>query len=81
MIGKFQEELGELQTVLARCIIQGIDEINPTTGQKNREWLLDEMADVSAMLQLLLHIEKMKLDPHRIISKFHLKMDWLESLS
>lgn len=52
-LGKSQEELGELQTVLARCIIQGIDEHDPATGISNRERLWKEIADVQAQLGLL----------------------------
>lgn len=52
-LGKAQEELGELQAVLARCIIQGIDEHDPATGISNRERLWKEIADVQAQLGLV----------------------------
>ena len=52
-LGKTQEELGELQAVLARCVIQGIDEHDPATGIANRERLWKEIADVQAQLALL----------------------------
>lgn len=47
-MGKLLEELGELSAVAARCIIQGIDEIDPGTGKVNRRRLEDEIADVMA---------------------------------
>lgn len=49
-MGKLSEELGELQAVVARCIIQGIDEVDPGSGKVNRQRLEDEMADVYAQL-------------------------------
>lgn len=47
-MGKTGEELGELQNVVSRIIIQGIDEIDPGTGKTNRQRLIDETADVLA---------------------------------
>lgn len=49
-MGKLQEEMGELGVVASRCIIQGIDEIDPGSGQLNRERLWREVADVYAQL-------------------------------
>lgn len=51
--GKTLEELGELQAVVARCIIQGVDEIDPSSGKVNRKRLEEEIADVHAQLFLL----------------------------
>lgn len=48
--GKLLEELGELTAVAARCIIQGVDEIDPGSGKTNRQRLMDEMADVQAQI-------------------------------
>jgi NTP pyrophosphatase (non-canonical NTP hydrolase) len=45
-IGKTLEELGELTAVLARISIQGMDEIDPSSGKTNRQRLLEETADV-----------------------------------
>ena len=53
--GKLGEELGELQAVAARCIIQGIDEIDPSSGRPNRDRLEDEIADVYAQLNVLIN--------------------------
>lgn len=48
--GKLLEELGELTEVASRCIIQGIDELDPSTQRMNRVRLVDEIADVYAQL-------------------------------
>jgi NTP pyrophosphatase (non-canonical NTP hydrolase) len=52
--GKLSEELGELQAVVARCIIQGIDEVDPSSGDMNRKRLEDEIADVLAQIECTL---------------------------
>lgn len=52
-LGKLAEELSELGQVVARCIIQGIDEVEPVTGKSNRLWLEEEFADVSANMLLV----------------------------
>jgi len=49
-MGKLMEETSELGAVASRCIIQGIDEIDPGTGEVNRERLWKEIADVYAQL-------------------------------
>lgn len=51
-LGKLAEELGELQAAISRCLIQGINEKEPVTGKPNRQWLMEEMADVYANLEL-----------------------------
>lgn len=52
-LGKALEENGELGAALARCLIQGIDEVEPTTGKPNRQWLQEEIADVYAALEIV----------------------------
>ena len=52
-IGKALEETGELASVLARCLIQGINEKEPQTGKVNKTWLEEEIADVWAGVELL----------------------------
>lgn len=52
-LGKLSEELGEAGHAVARCIIQGIDECEPVTRKRNREWLEDELADVIANIDLV----------------------------
>ncbi len=51
--GKALEENNELGAVLARCIIQGIDEIDPSSGKTNRQRMQEEVADVYTQLTLL----------------------------
>lgn len=51
-IGKLGEEAGELSTVAARCLIQGINESEPVSGKPNRQWLMEEIADVEAGMEL-----------------------------
>lgn len=52
-LGKALEELGELSAATARCIIQGADELEPTTGKPNRQWLKEEIIDVMVNLHLV----------------------------
>ncbi len=49
--GKFVEEGGESLAVVARLIIQGIDEIDPGSGKTNRQRLMDELSDLSAQIE------------------------------
>ena len=52
-IGKLLEECGELVSALSRCLIQGIKESEPVTGQINEDWLENEIADVITGIQLV----------------------------
>ena len=63
-IGKLGEELGECQAAAMRCLIQGIDGINPDDGKVNREWLQDEIADALANIDLV--VERFGLDEKKI---------------
>lgn len=49
-MGKTGEEAAELLAVTSRIIIQGIDEIDPSSGKTNRQRLEEEIADVYAQL-------------------------------
>lgn len=49
-LGKTGEELAELLAVVSRCLIQGLDEIDPSSGKTNRQRFIDETADVRAQL-------------------------------
>jgi hypothetical protein len=53
-LGKLIEELNEAGSAAARCIIQGMHEAEPTTGKINREWLLEELSDVNALINYAL---------------------------
>jgi len=48
--GKTGEEASELAGVCSRITIQGIDEIDPSSGKTNRQRLTEEMADVLAQI-------------------------------
>ena len=64
--GKMLEELGELTEVASRCIIQGIDELDPSTQRYNRARLIDEIADVYAQLD-------------ETVKSFKLNVDYIEA--
>ena len=66
-LGKTTEELAELLAVVGRIGIQGIDEIDPSSGQTNRERLHDEVADVQAQLVLLKEFYRM--NQHQIFER------------
>jgi NTP pyrophosphatase (non-canonical NTP hydrolase) len=73
-LGKLGEELGELietaghlTAVVNRCIIQGLGEIDPTSGRQNRLRLEDEIADV--MAQCKCTMRSLGLDAARIIDR------------
>lgn len=70
-MGKLQEELAELSSVAARCIIQGIDEVDPGSGQINRMRLEHELADVLAQCECT--IESLSLDKLKINRRAHQK--------
>lgn len=69
--GKLAEELAELQSVVARCIIQGVDEVDPSSGRTNRERITDEVADVLAQCDLT--ISELGLDFAAIRARVHEK--------
>lgn len=52
-MGKLLEELNEAGSATARCLIQGINEVEPTTKKLNKLWLEEEMADVIANFELV----------------------------
>lgn len=66
-LGKLGEEAGELGSAVSRCIIQGINEQDPTSTKTNKEWLEDEIADVWANSNLV--INRFLLDVDRIKSR------------
>lgn len=59
-MGKLVEELGELGNVAGRVIIQGIDEIDPGSGDKNRLRLEKEIADVYAQLDVTVSLLRLR---------------------
>lgn len=74
-LGKFTEELGECAAAASRCIIQGIDETEPSTGEVNRRWLEKEIADVLANAELT--IEHFGLDQSFIDERKSFKQEYL----
>lgn len=75
-LGKLAEELGELQAAVARCMIQGIDEVEPVTGKPNRKWIEEEVADVLANITLVEMRFKLNIDDQRIARKIMNLQDW-----
>jgi NTP pyrophosphatase (non-canonical NTP hydrolase) len=75
LLGKLSEELGECVAAISRCVIQGVDECEPVTGKRNREWLEDEIADVTAGIALA--TEHFELDNERIFRRVKRKMEYL----
>lgn len=59
-LGKLLEELGEATAVAGRCIIQGLCEIDPSTGVLNKTRLEQELADVDA--QIACCVDALRLD-------------------
>lgn len=47
------EEFGELISAMARCLMQGIDEVEPVTKKSNRLWLNEEMADAQLLMDMI----------------------------
>lgn len=75
-LGKLGEECGELSQVVCRCIIQGIDEKDPTQNQTNRKWLEKEIADVLANIALVEKRFALNIDTDRILTKIHNLEEW-----
>jgi NTP pyrophosphatase (non-canonical NTP hydrolase) len=81
-MGKTGEEAGELLAVTSRIIIQGIDEIDPSSGKTNRQRLQEEIADVYAQLDCT--IDALYLDLNTIMrrrsAKVEQMLEWEELL-
>jgi hypothetical protein len=75
VMGKFAEELTECASAVARCMIQGVDECEPSTGRPNREWLQDEIADVLANMRLVR--ERWNLDWDAVEKRCRFKLEYL----
>jgi hypothetical protein len=57
-LGKLGEESGELNAVISRCIIQGLNSLKPDANKTNRMWLEEEIADVLGNIELVIkHFE------------------------
>lgn len=66
-LGKTCEELGELVAALGRTICQGLDGVDPASGETNIERITKESADVIA--QLGCNVEAFRLDRERIAAR------------
>jgi NTP pyrophosphatase (non-canonical NTP hydrolase) len=81
-LGKLLEELGELSSITARCLIQGIDRRDPSSGQANYLALEEEMADVIAQIRCTR--KEFELDEPSIKARAKKKAarqaQWLEAL-
>jgi len=75
-MGKLMEEMNELGAVAARCIIQGIDEVDPGTDMVNRERLWQEVADVYAQLDET--VGRLKLDTIMIENRRATKRGYMQ---
>lgn len=52
-VGKTGEECAELAKVCSRITIQGLDGVDPATGESNRQALAKEVADVMAQCEVI----------------------------
>jgi NTP pyrophosphatase (non-canonical NTP hydrolase) len=66
-LGKMGEESGELSAAVSRCIIQGLDGVDPKNGKINRQWLEEEMGDVLAQIRVC--IVKLRLNEDGIMAR------------
>lgn len=76
-LGKLLEELGEASAIVARCIIQGVDEGEPVTGKPNREALWQELADIKAATSIVedvFDLPPMEMDVRVARKRLHLRM-------
>lgn len=71
-LGKLGEEANELGAVACRAIIQGIEEVDPSSSKTNRRRLEEEAADVLA--QIALTVELLHLDSQFIQARVENKM-------
>ncbi len=74
-LGKLAEECGELSSVVARCLIQGIYEVHPSTGKPNVTWLQEEIADVIGNIGLV--VDRFNLDHEAIVARAEIKTEQL----
>lgn len=76
VLGKLLEELNEAGAIVARCIIQGVDEAEPVTHVVNRYALTNEIADVFATASIA--IEHFGLSTAAINGRVTKKVDYLK---
>jgi hypothetical protein len=74
-IGKLLEELAEASKIASRCLIQGINECDPKTGEVNLHALQDELADVLANIELV--VERFGLNEYQMNGRKYEKQEML----
>lgn len=77
-LGKLLEEMGEAAAIAARCLIQGIGESDPKTGEPNRQALARELADASAAIRFVQVITMIDRMPERAEAKFAGYSHWVD---
>jgi len=81
-LGKLGEELGELIAIKERILIQGLDGINPDNNKPNKQALLEETADVIAMIAIIsdrFELDTLQVDV-RIKGKISFTSSWISIL-
>lgn len=76
VLAKLGEEANELSGRALRCIMQGIDEIDPETKRTNRAELVREVTDVMACMALMTDMLDISIDPVRMEDKFAGYLEW-----
>jgi hypothetical protein len=79
-LGKACEEASELANILARCLIQGLDQSDPGTGKANRRALSNEIADLDAAVQWLRELTGEEYDEERADRKLNGFRQWQRML-
>lgn len=79
-LGKACEEASELANILARCLIQGLDQSEPVSGKPNRKALSDEIADLDAAVQWLRELTGEEYDEERADRKLNGFRQWQRML-
>jgi hypothetical protein len=82
-LGKLLEEVGELGAIAARCVIQGIEERDPDTGEPNVLALEKEIADVRAAMNVavdVLELSNTSILDRQIRKETHLRR-WITKLT
>jgi hypothetical protein len=76
MLRRIGGDACRLGCAVARCIIQGVDEVEPVTGKPNRDWLEEAIGDLWGESDLI--IEHSRLDAHRIGARIERKKQHLK---
>ncbi|QIG70772.1 hypothetical protein EVB91_221 [Rhizobium phage RHph_I1_18] len=80
VLGKLAEEASEAANIAIRCMIQGLDEVEPVTRVSNIEALTKEISDVTATIRWLEEVTGIKPRETRIENKLAGYREWAEGL-